>query len=366
MAFLIVAGVFLLAYSNGANDNAKGVATLLGSGVADYRRALRWATGTTLAGSLLALVLARGLVAAFSGKGLVPDALTTSPAFLLAVSGGAGLTVLAASRLGLPVSTTHSLLGGLLGAGLVATRGHVNLAALGSTFLLPMLASPLVAIALTLVLYPLARRARTRLGITSESCLCVGQPLLLARTAGGREVGVRGLPEVHVDTTHRCIHRYGGAMFGVDAETVVQGMHYLSSGLVGFARGLNDAPKIVALLLGAGALAPDAGLALVAGAMAAGGALQARRVAETLSRRITTLNPGQGLVANLVTSSLVTLASRFGLPVSTTHVSVGSLFGIAAVTRSARWQVVGTILAAWATTLPVGAATAALLYVLLT
>ena len=54
---LIVFGVLLLAYSNGANDNFKGVATLFGSGVSNYRRALAWATITTLAGSLLALLL---------------------------------------------------------------------------------------------------------------------------------------------------------------------------------------------------------------------------------------------------------------------------------------------------------------------
>src|SRR5262249_44690592 len=70
----LTAAVLFLAYSNGANDNFKGVATLFGSGISNYRIALAWATVTTLAGSLLALVLAHGLVARFQGKGLVPDA----------------------------------------------------------------------------------------------------------------------------------------------------------------------------------------------------------------------------------------------------------------------------------------------------
>ena len=66
-----------------------------------------------------------------------------------------------------------------------------------------------------------------------------------------------------------------------------------------------------------------------------GGLLAARRVAETLSRKITPMNHSQGLTANLVTSLVVIGASRFGLPVSTTHVSCGSLFGLGAITGAA-------------------------------
>src|SRR5262249_22727940 len=102
---LIVFGVLFLAYSNGANDNFKGVATLFGSGTCSYRPALVGATLTTLAGSLLALWFASSLAEAFKGKGLVPDAVTRQHAFLLAVSLGAAVTILAATWLGLPVST---------------------------------------------------------------------------------------------------------------------------------------------------------------------------------------------------------------------------------------------------------------------
>src|SRR6187431_203220 len=82
--FLFLAVAFL-AYSNGANDNFKGVAALYGSCIASYRKALAWATATTGAGSVAALFLAAELLKKFSGKGLVPDALTASPAFLFAV-----------------------------------------------------------------------------------------------------------------------------------------------------------------------------------------------------------------------------------------------------------------------------------------
>src|SRR5262245_58494245 len=141
MTWVILVAVLFLAWSNGANDNFKGVATIYGSRVASYRRALAWATVTTLAGSLLTLALASGLVKTFSAKGLVPDAVATSPAFLAAVALGAATTVLAASWLGLPISTTHALTGALAGAGLAAKSG-VQFAVLGKSFFLPLLLSP--------------------------------------------------------------------------------------------------------------------------------------------------------------------------------------------------------------------------------
>jgi PiT family inorganic phosphate transporter len=162
-----------------------------------------------------------------------------------------------------------------------------------------------------------------------------------------------------------CVERYQGKMLGLQAGPVLDCLHYVSGGAVGFARGLNDTPKIVALLLAGEAVQPNLGLALVAFVMAAGGILNARKVAETLSRRITQMNPGQGFTANLVTALLVTGASRLGLPVSTTHVACGSLFGIGVVNRTARWKMILTILLAWMTTLPMGAALAAGLYLVI-
>jgi len=363
MSTLILLGVMVLAYSNGANDNFKGVATLFGSGTTNYRRALAWATVTTLAGSLLALLLAHGLVDSFKGKGLVPDAVTHEPAFVLAVSLGAGSTVLFATLTGLPVSTTHALIGGLIGAGLLATSGDVRFSALLSSFLLPLLLSPAVSMLSTVALYPAFRAARTRLGVTRQSCVCVGEVYepVLVEPDGRLTVARTGLA-VQAGQITECVERYSGRMLGLEAGTLVDVAHYASGGAVGFARGLNDTPKIVALLLAAEVVAPNVGLALVAGVMALGGLLNARRVAETMSRRITRMNPGQGFTANLVTSLLVVLASRFGLPVSTTHVSVGALFGIGIVNGTAERRVIFGILLAWLTTLPMGALFAAAAY----
>jgi PiT family inorganic phosphate transporter len=148
-------------------------------------------------------------------------------------------------------------------------------------------------------------------------------------------------------------------VLGLEAGRVLDGLHFLSCGAVSLARGLNDTPKIVALLLAGEALNPNLGLALVAVVMAVGGVLNARKVALTMSRKITGMNPGQGFTGNLVTAVLVASASRLGLPVSTTHVSCGALFGIGVVNRKAQVKTILTILLAWVTTLPIAAALAA-------
>lgn len=162
-----------------------------------------------------------------------------------------------------------------------------------------------------------------------------------------------------VDQFKQCRELYRGRVLGFGAQQVLDALHYLSAGAVSFARGLNDTPKIVALLLAAKALSPTAGLSLVGVTIALGGILAARRVAETMSHGITGMNHGQGFTANLITAVLVLGASRVGVPVSTTHVSCGSLFGLGAATGHAHWRTIGSIFVAWITTLPVAAFLAA-------
>lgn len=361
LAFTVV----FLAYANGTNDNFKGVATLFGSRTTDYRKALWWATGTTLAGSWAAVLLSGGLVRTFSGKGLVPDVLTTQPAFLLAVGLGAALTVFIATATGLPISTTHAMTGALVGAGLVSA-GTVNYARLGQSFFLPLAVSPLVSFALTGLLYPAFRAFRVRLGVEREMCLCVDggmvQPVAL-QPNGSAVLRATGTV-LTVGQLSQCVQRYYGRVFGIDCQWVLDRLHHVSAGAVSFARGLNDTPKIVALVVAAKGLglSLSTGLAVVGIGMAIGGLLNARKVAMTMSEHITTMNHGQGFTANLVTAFLVTVASRWGLPVSTTHVSCGSLFGLGAVTKQARWTAIRTILLAWLGTLPLAACLAAGVY----
>jgi PiT family inorganic phosphate transporter len=346
-----------LAYVNGANDNFKGVATLFGSGTTPYGRAVWWATLTTLAGSVCSIFLAEALVKNFSGKGLVPDALTASPLFLLAVAAGAGLTVMLATFWGFPISTTHSLTGALVGSGLMAVGAAVNFSNLGSSFFLPLLFSPVISLALGLAVYSLVRVFEAEPALGEDGCVCVGEverPAGVAvQPAGVLASGTVALPEVRVATVAECDERYGGRMVGVRSRRLLDAAHFVSAGSVCFARGLNDTPKIVALLLVIKALGLRRGMVCVAVGMAVGGLLSARRVAETMSKKITPLTRHQGLSANLVTAALVIFASRWGMPVSTTHVSCGSIFGIGLITRRANVRVVTEILLSWLVTLPV-------------
>lgn len=349
--------VLLLAYFNGANDNFKGVATLFGSGSTDYRRALAWATATTLLGSLTAVLLAGQLLKSFTGKGLVDDALVANSDYTAAVALGAGLTVLLATRIGMPISTTHSLVGALVGAG-IAAGSTIHLAQLGSSFFAPLLASPLLASLATVIVYPLLRAARQRLGVSAETCLCMGKQVLETIPAAQHCVALERAEQLTVQLGDRvtCQNSYRGHLLGIHAQQFLDGLHFLSAGAVSFSRGLNDTPKIAALLLILPAISENSGTMLVGMAIALGGILNARRVAETMSHRITSMNHGQGFTANLVTSTVVICASRMGMPVSTTHVSCGALFGIGAVAGPAHWRTIGKILAAWVTTLPLGAA----------
>jgi PiT family inorganic phosphate transporter len=145
--------ILALALANGSNDVSKSVATLVGSGVTDYHKALRWGTAWTVIGAFLGGVFGLGLAERFA-KSLGADA-GQHVAIPLAVVVAAFAWVTFASRTGLPVSTTHAISGAILGVGWVAhdlapwTRMDVL-----QGFFVPLLASPVMAVALTFALRP--------------------------------------------------------------------------------------------------------------------------------------------------------------------------------------------------------------------
>ena len=167
---------------------------------------------------------------------------------------------------------------------------------------------------------------------------------------------------IEVGDSVTCQKQYQGKVFGISAKTVLDRLHFLSAGTVSFARGMNDTPKIAALLLVIHLVSDISAIAMIGIAIALGGVLSARRVAETMSQKITPMNAGQGFTANLMTSIIVIGASPLGMPVSTTHVSCGALFGLGAVTGKAKWKTITKIFASWVTTLPLGAALGAIAY----
>lgn len=352
LIFLFTAACFL-AYSNGANDNFKGVATLFGSRTTSYRKAINWATITTVAGSIAAIFLASSLVKNFSGKGLVPDSLIQSPEFAISIALGAAITVFLATKIGMPISTTHSLVGALFGSGVVAVGSAFNFSKLGNTFLMPLVVSPLMAAIASLLLYIIFKKIRTILGVTKKNYIPVNDDFVPVSEAN------------KLFSKDDYIERYQGVLLGFNTQKTIDALHFISAGIVSFARGLNDTPKIVGLLIVINTLDVKWSMVAVAVAMAVGGLLNAKKVGEMMSKKITPMNSGQGFTANLVTGLLVTTASIHGLPVSTTHVSVGSIFGIGTVTKKADFKVINKILLSWVLTLPIAAFFSAIVYYLL-
>ncbi len=347
-----MAAALFVAFSNGANDNFKGFATVWGSDTLSYRQALVLATIGTVAGSLASLVLAESLVQQFSGKGLVPDAVASAPLFIASVASGAAVTVFLATRLGFPVSTTHALIGGLVGAGLAQSAGAVHFDQLASAFVLPLLVSPVLALVLGILAYRLLR-----LRPAQKDCACLvesAQTPMLA--ADGTLISRFSAPSLVWACAAACERLE--APVRVSVSRIMDRFHVLSAMSICFARGVNDTPKLTALLVAAHLLRPSFSIAVVGVAMAMGGLLFASRVAHTMSRRVARMDHTQGLAANLITAALVLFASGLGLPVSTTHVSVGAIAGVGAGARTLDWPALRGVLLSWVATLPLAAVVA--------
>lgn len=352
----IVLLVALLAFANGANDNCKGVATLVGYGAAKPRQALIWAAVTTAVGAGVSFWLARGLIKSFS-TGLFVAGAPLDPTFFIAVLAGAFGWVILATVLGLPVSTTHAITGALTGAGLVAFGGaQFQWSFLGARFAVPLAASPLLSLA---VVYMLAWPVVYFVGRYAGRCVCVMREPLAVRAGSGAVAVAGAAPAVVIDDESACMDREPAV--AVTTSAAANGLHWASSGLVGFARGWNDAPKIAALSLVALPNGMAASFAVVTVAMAAGGLLAGRKVLQTLAQKVTPLPLPESLTASLATATLVCLASWNGLPVSTTHVSTGAIVGAGLKNdpRAVRWGKVGEIVLSWVITLPVAALIAA-------
>ncbi|WP_433500720.1 anion permease [Sphaerimonospora sp. CA-214678] len=306
LVFLLIVA---LAAVNGSNDVPKGVATLAGAGVTKYRVAILWGTVTTLVGCLCSVALASKMTQLFS-SGVVTATPTSS--FAVAVLIGAAGWVGLATVLRLPVSTTHALIGGLLGAGVLFAPDSVAWNSIPERVVAPLLISIAVAYAITLVLALCFGRVRTTRADASPTTVSPA-------TADQGTSALLSAERIKVAEKH-APHR---------ALTIA---HWLTSGATGFARGLNDTPKMVAI--GAFALVP-AGMTpwqimlVVAISMAVGSLLGGMRVAERLGQGVVQMNHREGFLANLTTAVLVGMGASYGLPMSTTHVSTGAIAGSA-------------------------------------
>lgn len=354
MTYLIFILVVALAAANGANDVSKGVATLAGAGVTRYRTAILWGTATTLVGGLLSILVSTAMGDLFSA-GIVSAQPTA--AFALAVLAGTVSWVTFATIAKLPVSTTHAIVGSLIGAGLLFAPYAVMVSGIIMKVITPLLLSIVVAygasMLLSLVLQAVARRRKA-------------QPAEDEKSTGGTSTGNTSPGGTSTRSSVAVLTKTATRQ-GMTVRRLVSVLHWISSGMTGMARGLNDTPKIAAI--GAFALVPagmtTSQVALVVAVAMALGSLLGLRVARTLGDRVIKMGHGEGFQANAITSLLVGAGATLGWPMSTTHVSTGAIVGTAGTDfRRLNKKTIRDFVLAWTVTPVCAAHVAAGVYLL--
>ncbi|MGE3623942.1 MAG: inorganic phosphate transporter [Bdellovibrionales bacterium] len=356
--FLAAGLLFFLAFANGANDVSKGIATLAGAGLASVRGAVAWGTFWTVVGAFSGLLWGSMII-----ENVSSSLYAQAPAFHLPAALAAAcapiLWVGLATWRKWPVSTTHAIIGAMMGVGLftLGMQG-INWGAFLSKIALPMLASPFMAIALAWPLSPALERLAS---VTHRIRLCLTPvPKLALLPASGRAA-------VPLDDclVCACDSTQAGLTHGVSVS--IDHMHWLTSGLLSFSRGLNDTPKLIAVVLPFLLLGDYAAPAwmFVVGALAVGlGSWMAGgSITRVLGFKVTEMNHERGFSANLIAAFLVIGASRFGLPVSTTHVSSSAIMGVGLANKaSLNIETIKSMLFAWLVTAPAAGLFATVIY----
>ncbi|WP_256749042.1 inorganic phosphate transporter [Mesorhizobium sp. Mes31] len=323
IAFPVLAGLIAVAlffdFLNGLHDAANSIATIVSTRVLRPQYAVLWAAFF----NFIAFMFFGLHVAETVGKGIVDVSIVT-PAVIFAALVGAIVWNIVTWIAGIPSSSSHALIGGLVGAGLAkAGLSAIVWAGLGKT-VAAIVVSPATGFVLALVL------------ILVVSWLFVRQ-----------------------------------TPFAVDSTFRV--MQFFSASLYSLGHGGNDAQKtmgIIAVLLysqgmlGANFYVPLWVVLTCQSALALGTLLGGWRIVHTMGSKITRLNPMQGFCAE--TGGAITLfaATWLGVPVSTTHTITGAIIGVGAARRvsAVRWGIAGNIVIAWVVTLPATAAISALTY----
>lgn len=362
ISFVILAAglLFLLCFTNGANDVSKAIATLAGAGLASVKGAIAWGTLWTVVGALAGLLWGAAMIKNISESIYIEAHDFALPA-ALAVAVSPILWVALATWRRWPVSTTHAVVGGLVGTGLIAYGAQgVDWGTIFSKIALPLLASPFMAIALAWLLTP-ALEKTAKLSGRIRLCLTPVPKLALVNARTGTQT------QLDDCLVCACDSPQAGLTHGVTLS--VDHMHWLTSGLLSFSRGLNDTPKLIAIvmpfLMLDNLVAPMWLFFWGALAMGLGSWIAGRNITEVLGFNVTKMNHEQGFSANLVASFLVIGASRFGLPVSTTHVSSSAIMGVGiAGKKGLNMKTVKSMLFAWLVTAPVAGLFAAMIYMI--
>ncbi len=314
MLLLVVVLALLFDFSNGWHDSANAIATVVSTRVLSPMKAVLMAGVLNVAGAFMSTAVAKMI-----GQGIV-DPSTVTQAVVASALAGAILWNLCTLLLGLPTSSSHALIGGLVGASVL----HGGWATVQF--------SGLLAVLKAMVFSPL-------FGFLVGLSIMVGISWLFFRVQRGA------------------------------ATRLFSRLQLVSAGFMAFSHGANDAQKAMGIitlaLLSAGQLTsgevPTWVVVSCAAAMGLGTASGGWRIVRTLGTRIVKLEPVHGFAAETGAAAVLLATAHIGLPVSTTHTITSSVMGVGAVKRlsAVRWGVTARIVYAWIFTLP-GAALAAM------
>ena len=304
---LVIAAAIGFAIANGFNDAANAIATVIGTRTLSPRAAIIMAAIFNFLGAATGTAVAMTI-----GKGIVdPEALNMS--IVLAGTGAIIIWAVAATRYGMPISLTHGLVAGLVGAG-IATAGT-------EVIVWGVLAKVISAVGIA----PL-------LGFAGGFLLMIAILWLFRRTAPER---VRG---------------------------IFSNLQILSAAFLAYSHGKNDGQMPIGLISMAlmayygysEFYIPFWAIAVSAASISFGTALGGRRVIETLGLKVTTLRPPQGFAANASAATVIEVASHFGIPVSTTQCISSAIMGVGATRRlsAVRWGIARNIVLTWILTFP--------------
>jgi len=401
--FITLAIIFALymTWGVGANDVANAMGTSVGSGAITVRKAILIAAVFEFTGAFLA----GGHVTGTIRKGIIDASYVPAPEILvwgmLSALLAAGVWLMVASYYGLPVSTTHTIVGALVGFGIVALEvDAVQWQKVGG-ILASWLISPVIGGCIAFLLTLSVRRfildtddpfgSAKRVGpvyiflmgalialVTLFKGLkhlnvnmSVGQSFAVA-TAVGVIVAVVGkllLRRIEVDREAEKEFHYASV------EKVFAPLCVFTACSMAFAHGSNDVANGVGPLAAVVSIVTTGDVeqtsALPVWVLILGGtgivlglATMGYRVMRTIGTKITELTPSRGFCAELAAASTVVIASRLGLPVSTTHIIVGAVLGVGLARGIAAidLRVVMGIVTSWVVTLPIGATLAAFFY----
>ncbi len=304
---LVVAAAIGFAVANGANDAANSIATVIGTRNLSPRAALIMASCCEFAGAATGTAVARTI-----GKGIVvPEALTMG----IVLAGVSAIIVWAvvATVKGMPISLTHGLVSGLVGAAL-AQRGP------------------------SVVQWPVLGRVFSAVGIAPVLGLAGGFAVMLAISWVFR----RWKPAV--------------------VRTIFSKLEVVSAALLAYSPGKNDGQMPIGLIaMGLMAYSgstefsiPVWSIFVSAAAISFGTLVGGWRVIRTVGIRMTTLRPSGGFAAEASAATVIEVASHLGIPVSTTHCMSSAIMGVGATQRlsAVRWGIARSIVLTWVLTFP--------------